>query len=34
MADAAGGATVLSSDPGDLRALASHATNHIQVSRL
>ncbi|HLI54645.1 MAG TPA: type II toxin-antitoxin system VapC family toxin [Acidimicrobiales bacterium] len=34
MADAAGGATVLSSDPGDLRALASHATNHVQVSRL
>lgn len=34
MADAAGDATVLSSDPGDLRALASHATNHVQVSRL
>ena len=34
VADAAGGATVLSSDPGDLRALASHATNQVPVSRL
>ncbi len=34
IADAAGGATVLSSDPGDLRALAGNATNHVQVSRL
>jgi predicted nucleic acid-binding protein len=34
MADATGGATILSSDPGDLRALASHATNHVPVSRL
>jgi predicted nucleic acid-binding protein len=34
MADAAGGATVLSIDPGDLRALASHATNQVPVSRL
>ena len=34
MADDAGGATVLSSDPGDLRALASHTTNQVPVSRL
>lgn len=34
MADAAGGAIVLSSDPGDLRALAGHAANHVAVSRL
>lgn len=34
MADDAGGATVLSSDPGDLRALASYTTNQVPVSRL
>lgn len=34
MADDVGGATVLSSDPGDLRALAGHATNQVTVSRL
>lgn len=34
IADDAGGATVLSSDPGDLRALAGHTTNHVTVSRL
>ena len=34
MADATGGATILSSDPGDLRALASQPTNHVPVSRL
>ena len=33
-ADAAGGATILSSDPGDLRALASHAANQVPVSPL
>ena len=34
MADAAGGATVLSSDPRDLRALAGYANNHVPVSHL
>jgi predicted nucleic acid-binding protein len=34
VADHAGGATVLSSDPGDLRALASHTTNQVTVGRL
>ena len=34
MADAAGGATVLSGDPGDLHALAGHATNHVRASRV
>lgn len=34
VADDAGGATVLSSDPGDLRALAGHTTNQVTVSRL
>jgi predicted nucleic acid-binding protein len=33
-ADDAGGATVLSSDPGDLRALTDHTTNQVTVSRL
>ncbi|HTW99071.1 MAG TPA: type II toxin-antitoxin system VapC family toxin [Acidimicrobiales bacterium] len=33
-ADDAGGAIVLSSDPGDLRALADHTTNQVTVSRL
>ena len=34
VADDAGGATVLSSDPGDLRALADHTTNEVTVSRM
>ena len=34
MADDAGGATVLSSDPGDLRALAGHTTHQVTVSQL
>lgn len=34
MAGGAGGATVLSSDPGDLLALAGHPTNQAPVSRL
>jgi len=31
LADHAGGATVLSSDPGDLRALARHTYNEVRV---
>jgi len=31
VADSAGGATVLSSDPADLRALARHTTNTVQI---
>ena len=31
VADRAGGATVLSSDPGDLRALAHHSTNTVRI---
>lgn len=34
MADDAGGATVLSSDPGDLRAMADHTTSRVTVSGL
>ena len=33
-ADEAGGATVLSSDPGDLRALARYATHEVEISRI
>jgi hypothetical protein len=32
MADMAGGATVLSSDTGDLRALALHTDNEVKVA--
>ncbi|MGH9064087.1 MAG: hypothetical protein ACRD0L_09000 [Acidimicrobiales bacterium] len=32
VADAAGGATVLSGDPGDLRALAGHSTHDVRIS--
>ena len=32
LADAIGGATVLTSDPGDLRALARHAANEVHVA--
>lgn len=31
VADVAGGAIVLSSDPADLRALARHTTNRVQI---
>ncbi len=31
VADGVGGATVLSSDPADLRALACHTTNTVQI---
>lgn len=34
VADSAGGATVLSSDPGDLRALAGRTANPVTVSRV
>ena len=34
VADDAGGATVLSRDPADLRALAGHTTNQVIVSTL
>jgi predicted nucleic acid-binding protein len=34
VADDAGGATILSSDPGDLRALARHASHEVTVSRV
>lgn len=34
LADDAGGAIVLSSDPGDLRALARHTTNEVKVAAL
>ena len=32
MADDAGGATILSSDPGDLRALAAHTTHEVTIT--
>jgi hypothetical protein len=32
LADDAGGAVVLSSDPGDLRALARHTTNVVRIA--
>jgi predicted nucleic acid-binding protein len=32
LADDAGGAIVLSSDPGDLRALARHTTNEVRIA--
>jgi predicted nucleic acid-binding protein len=32
MADEAGGATILSSDPSDLRALARHTTHEVRIS--
>lgn len=34
LADEAGGAIVLSSDPGDLRALARHTTNDVKIARI
>ncbi|MGI9033522.1 MAG: hypothetical protein ACR2HY_07550 [Acidimicrobiales bacterium] len=33
LADDVGGATVLTSDPRDLRALARHTTNEVTVGR-
>jgi predicted nucleic acid-binding protein len=33
VADEAGGGVVLSSDPGDLRALAHHTTNRVTIAR-
>ena len=32
LADSVGGATVLTSDPGDLHALARHTTNEVRIS--
>jgi hypothetical protein len=32
LADAVGGATILTSDPRDLRALARHTTNHVTIA--
>jgi predicted nucleic acid-binding protein len=32
LADSVGGAAVLTSDPGDLRALARHNTNNVRIS--